>query len=735
MKHFLTFLLIPTALFAQVDKPIPTRLFDETEWDYGLPELWYEECDPCVEKVCPLDLPCPENFGHVEANLIDPVFRDGMLTTNQGGVLKAPKIRIQAKNISYITQPRRDPPLCNVSCEGDLLIEYGCWVITADAIFYDFLSETGYILNGNTASLPWFIGGREMTIDSGGELIVHDGFITTSEGKGQKDPCVCAKRLTLTKNRVVAASSVHFKVMKASWLYLPKVKMNLKKLSRSPLSVKFGWGRFMDPYLSLVYNFMDWNDFKAMARLDGFFRHGVGVGIDTLFDPEWSDAALYTRNYWVHDLAIDDPTTRNRWRYQGTYANRHWEEALTIKAQYDFVSDGQMAYTYRTKDFDLKTAGATKILVRNQEDDFIANLQAVIQVNRFQSVNQQLPSYTLNVKPKEMGSTGIIYSGEATAAYLNYVFSNQVTPRTNFNGGRFSACPNFARPFKSRFGTATPSAGVIAIYYLGSPGANQVGQAVGKFGLDLDSSLHKNFGFLKHVAEPYMHYSYYTNPASNLDEHFIFSIDDGLTRLNQLRFGFANSFYLKKYCPQTWLWFDVWANAFFNQSALPVAIPTGFFDMDFRPIPWMTFSVRSGYSFAYHNPYYLSSYLDWTLNENFAVGFGYRARSRYYIRKEDFNNFMIDVTRTAEEILATPLSDRRQIFLFRTFIRPLPGITAKFDMRNGWNRVNQGPFAEYKLDLGTVLFQHWAFNFVIEHNEADMRYSCSLQLPPPPPTR
>ena len=735
MKRLLTFLLIPMTLFGL-----------ESDWDYGLPELWNEECDPCIERppCCP---PCPDELDRVEAHLKDPVYKDGILTTDEGGTLKGPKIRIQAKHIRYVTQPKQDPPLCNVYCEGDLLIDYGPWVITADAIFYDFMSETGYILNGQTASLPWFVGGREMTIDSGGELIVHDGYITTSEGKDQKDPCVCAKRLTLTKNRVASASHVRIKVMDTTLLWLPKMKLNLKRLSRSPFSVKFGWGRFMDPYLSVLYNFLDWNDLKAWGRVDGFFRHGVGLGIDGMFDPSWSDAAIYMRNYWVHDLAIDDPEKRERWRYQGTYANRHWDKKLTIKAQYDFVSDGQMAYTYRTKDFDLKTAGSTKFLIRNEEDDYLAFLEGLIQVNRFQSVNQRLPLFTFNLRPGEFGRSGIIYSGDFTAGYLNYVFSSDVTPRTNFNGGRLSACPNFARPFKSRYGTLTPHAGMIGIWYFNDRTTTtteneileidreQVGQVVGKFGVDLDTSLHKHFGCLKHVAEPYIHWTYYTVPESPLEDHYIFSIDDGLRLLNQVRFGVSNSFYLKRCCPDCWLWFDVWANAFFNQTALPVAIPTGFFDMDFKPVSWACFAIRSGYSFAYHNPYYLNAYLDWTLNENFAMGFGYRARSRYYIRKEDFFNFMLDVTRTADELLQTPLSDRRQIFLFRTFLRLAPGITAKFDMRNGWNRVNQGPFAEYRLDLGTTLFQHWAFNFVIEHNEADMRYSCSLQLPAPPPKR
>lgn len=724
MRKLVFGFLISAALFAD-------------ELDVDLPDLWYEECETCVPKP-----PCP-CFDQVEARLRFPEYKEGVLTTEEGGVLTGKNIRIQARRIVYTKQERHDPPLCNVYCEGDLLIDFKGWTLSADAIFYDFMTDTGYLLNGRTASPPWFVGGREMCIDSNGELIVIDGYITTSEGKDQRDVQVLAKKLILTRNRIASVNNAQVRILNTPVMWLPKLKLNLKKLGRSPFGVRFGWGRFMDPYLSVIYNFLDWNDLKAMARIDGFFRHGVGAGIDTQFDPAWSDAAFYTRNYWVHDLAIDDPSTRNRWRYQGTYANRHWDDSLTIKAQYDFVSDGQMAYTYRTKDFDLKTAGSTQFEIRKKEPEYIANLFSVIQVNRFQSVNQQLPSFLFNLHPVEIPKTGIIVDGDFTASYMNYVFSTDVTPRSNFNAGRVSACPTLSRPFQTNSSSITPFVGLIAIYYSDSPASNQVGQAVGKFGVNAETSLYNTYGCVKHVMEPYVHYTYLSEPASNLPNHYIFSIDDGLNRLNQLKFGLEHSFFTKKGCLDRKLWFDVWANAFFNQTALPVSIPTGFFDLEYKPIPAIAFAVRSGYSFAYHNPYYLNSSFDWTFNENFAIGLAYRGRSRYYIRKEDFNNFILDVTRTADELLATPLSDKRQTFLFRTFIRPIPEVSAKFDLRYGWDRVvgsatgpqKQDNYWEYRLDLATILFQHWIFNFVIEHNESAMRYSCSLKLPPPPPTK
>ncbi|MFN0065917.1 MAG: hypothetical protein ACKVOH_06745 [Chlamydiales bacterium] len=700
-----------------------------------LPEIWDTNCSaPCTPVT-----PCPLPVGteRIEAHFLNPHYCDGVLTTDQGGVLTGKELHIQARKFVYTRKMDATPPLCSVYCEGDLFIDFKGWVLTADAIFYDFISETGYLLNGKTASPPWFVGGKEMQIGPGGKLRVLDGYITTSEGKDQRDLLILTRDLVLNQNQIASAKGVHFKLFDNTLFWLPYMKLNLnKRLNRSPFAIKFGWGRYLDSHVSLLYNFLNYNDLKGTARLDGFFKHGLGAGIDTFYNPKWRYTEFYTRNYWAHDLAIDDPQTRDRYRFAGTFFDRYFYDTLSVKALYDFVSDGQMAYDFRTRDYDLKTAGDTCLNIRHENPKWIANLFSRVQVNSFQSVNQELPSFYLHLHPYEIPSTGVVVESDLSAAYLDYVFSDDVSPRRNFHGGRIATTPNIYRPFAVGPVTATPLAGLIGIYYTNSPGRGDVGQLLGKFGCSLETEASRTFGCVRHIMEPYVHYTYLTKPRVSLPDHYIFSIADGWNQLNQIRFGWKNSFFLKsKRGIHRFFWYDIWANAFLGASTLPNAIPTGFFDCEIRPIRPLSFNLVSGYSFAFHNPYYLNAHLDWTFSEHFAVGFGYHGRSRYYIRKADFYNFILDVTRSPASILASPLSDRRQTFLFRTFVRPTPDLTAEFDLRRGWDRPNQPTYLEYMLNLGTVLFQHWRFNFIIEHREADMRYSLSLKLDPGAPSK
>ena len=106
--------------------------------------------------------------------------------------------------------------------------------------------------------------------------------------------------------------------------------------------------------------------------------------------------------------------------------------------------------------------------------------------------------------------------------------------------------------------------------------------------------------------------------------------------------------------------------------------------------------------------------VDWTVSENVALGIEYRHRSRFDWRKADFYNFILESTRTQAELLASPLSDRRDTLLFRLFTRLTPIWTAKFDLRHGWHREFQGPYFEYQIEMYRIIFQHWKLCFKYE---------------------
>ncbi|MCH9625235.1 MAG: LPS-assembly protein LptD [Chlamydiales bacterium] len=704
------------------------------ELTFDPPMIWDADCDPC-RPVEPLPYPIYEiDNQNVIVDLVDPIYENGVLTTESGGILTAPGLRIQAQHITYIRNDEGDEPIFTVTCEGNLLVDYKEWVLVGDSLYYDFTTNRGYLTNGRTSVPPWYIGGAEVLLIENGELIILDGFLTTSDGEVE-DVVIRSPKIHLTHDKVVTASHINLRIQKVPIAWWPKLNMDLKNIGQSPFAVRFGWGGFLGSHLSLLYRFLSWGDLTATARIDGFIGKGLGGGIETIYDPKWRPTKFYSRSYYASDIPLDDPQRRNRYRFQGTYSDKFY--GTSIKGIYDFVSDAKMASDYQTKDFDLKTAGRTQLEMRKATNAWIANLFTRVRVTNFQSVNQELPSLQLHWHTFEIPHTGILVENTFKASYLSYVFSDDIKKASDFGSSRVATHPFFYRPFYLGPLTLTPEAGFVGIGYNNSPNqGGTAGLAFGEFGLKLESAISKSTSRWKHVAEPYLHYNYLTAPSVPLDRHYIFTINDGWDRYNVIRFGMRNSLFIQSVCGiERPLWIDLWANAFINTPTIPLTIPRGYLNLEWQPFERIYCHLEGGWLFFKQKLDYYNARVDWTVGQNLAFSAEYRHRSKYDWRKADFYNFMLESVREQQELLDSPLSDKRDTALFRIFTRINPDWTAKFDMRYGWNREVQDHYLEYQIEATTLIFQHWRLTFIYDKREADNRYSVSFLLDPGPPPK
>lgn len=665
-------------------------------------------------------------------DLRNPTYEEGVLSTEEGGVLQATNLRVQAEKITYIRQPDHDPPICSVSCSGNLLVDYGPWVLIGESFFFDFITERGYLTCGKTASPPWYMGGKEILLLEGGTVVLKGAYITTSEGE-QKDLLLEAEQITLNPDRLLCARNIRLRVNQVPLMKLPKIELDLNSIGRSPFALRFGWGGFLGSHLSLLYQFLAWRDLTATARIDGFFGKGVGGGIETAYDPKFRPTQFYTRNYYAYDIPLDTPQRKNRYRFQGTYYDKFY--GMTVDGMYDVVSDALMAADYQTRDFELLTAGRTQIEFRKQECGWIANLFTRLRVNDFQSVNQELPSLQLHLHPFEIPHTGIIAENHFQAGYLDYVFSDDVVNGNDFSSFRVAAHPFFYRPYLFGPVNVTPEAGFIGVGYTSTPDeGGPAGLALGEFGLEINTAFSKCTPYWKHVLEPYAHYQFLTLPTVGVGQHYIFTIRDGLSRFNVVRMGVRSSFFTKiGGCIQRPIWMDLWTNAFIDTPTLPT-FPKGYLKLEWDPFSRMHFVLWGGWNFEENLLDFYNTRVEWTLGEWTALSLEYRHRSAFDWRKADFYNFMLESVRTQRELLLSPLSDRRDTLLIGVFVRVTPDLSFKLDLRHGWNRIGQPPYTEYQIEMGTVLFEHWKVRAIYEKRESDNRYSISMQLNPGPPS-
>lgn len=684
-----------------------------------------ETCPTCA----PL-FPLLEEQGIV-IDLKDPCYEDGVLITDQGGILTARDLRIQARCIRYIHRSEQEAPECTVFCEGDLLIDYGPYALVGESFTYNFVTHTGTLFWGKTARPPWYISGERVDFCANGDLRVFNATITTCED-GSEDLAFSAKEISLSKDRALSASSISFHADQLPLFWLPFLHLNLARGYSSPFAFQFGWGGFLGTHLGARYQFLDWKEWEAYARLDGYIGRGLGGGIESAYAPKGRCTQLYTRSYFAHDISIDDPSKRDRYRFQGTFYDNYFEECTSVGATYDVVSDAEMAADYQSDDFALNAADRTAFFVRHEDPYWIVRLFSRIRANAFQSVNQELPTLMFRFHPIDIGC-GLLADNYVKASYLDYVFSDDIVLARDFRAGRLEVRPHLLWPFSLGAFTVTPEAGWIGICYSDSPEGGPVGQSIVSVGANLESTLSRLYGSCIHTLVPYLAYQYLTVPESPLDQHYLFTIEDGYVQYNILRFGMRSLLLpLGESCCFP-LRCDLWANAFFDTPTLPFMVPRAYLTAEWQPCARMKSTFEGIWDIQQRTLDALNVRALWTVSEDFAFSFEVRHRSRFEWRKADHSSFLLDSARSIPELLASPLSDRRSTYLFTSFFRLNPDWEGQVSLKYGWNRPLQPDYIEYQAEVSRYLTAHLRLKFLYEKRTEDHRFLCSVKFDPGPP--
>jgi len=679
-----------------------------------LPQIWDTNCHPCLP-------PCPLVVDEEEAivvDLQDPVYEGGILSTDQGGVLTTKNLRIQARHITYNQQ--------TVACHGDLLIDLCGQLFIGDSLSFDFTTQSGVILCAKTAYFPWQVRGERILIYGDGHFVVENGLLTTSEGD-RSEVALVAKRMRINPSRVLTCSSVKAKLCNKTVFALPAFTFDLTTLRPPPIQMGVGWGGYLGTYLSLRYHLLRLANFNGYLRLDGFLDHGMGVGAETDYNPSAAPASFYTRNYWVHDIAIDDPRKRDRYRFQGSYYNAFFQNQTTLSAVYDVVSDAQMAADYQRDSFELNPAHKSELFLHHKRTNYLANLTFDVRVNSFQTVNQKLPEFEFNLHPVTLPYTNIIFENSFKISHLNYVTSSQLINQTTFSATRFETNPRLYMPVHMGPLTITPDVQFIGIGYSDSPQNQTSNQILFDLSCDAQTSLFCRYSWGKHLVRPYARYTHLTSPSTSLNEHFIFSLEDGYQRLDLLRFGLYNLL-TTRFCYRP-LSVDIWSNAFFNPISDITVIPKSYFQLQWLLFPTLSLHLDTAMNYQRDCQLdYLKTGARITLSENSALNVSFNKHSRYDWRKADFYNFILDAVRDEQELLDSQLSDRRHTFLLDFFWRINPDWDIKLALRQGSNYSDKNSFFEYEIASSAMVLPHWRLHFNYQKREVDNRFKFSLKL-------
>jgi hypothetical protein len=637
--------------------------------------------------------------GETIVDLRNPTYVNGILYTNQGGVIQNKDIRIQAKTIQYF----RRGDVHKIEAEGELLIQYKNRVFVGSELEYDFNTKSGIVYDGKTFSSIWYVGGDILELTPDGNYKVTNGFITTCENIDSSWD-LHAGRVSATKDDLVEAKKVTVRTFKVPTLWLPNFRINLRKFKEPIFRYDLKWDSGMGPRAGIRYQLYSWRDFAFYGRVEYRWRVGWGGAIETDYQPSDSSTVFITKSYLAKDRLESAPNPARRYRVQGLFSTESKDKRTTAKLTWDKYSDVRMPGDFHSNDFEVNTAKKTLLHLNHRACNYVASFKFRPRANPFESIKQDLPTMILAIRPLQLGTSGIYSSNYLKASYLDFVYSDQLSTKlSSYHSPRIEFREKFYRPYHFNALTITPELGGVGIFYGNSPSssAKWVGTLI--YGAKAMARGVKQYPHYKHQIVPYAQFIGYSNPTVKPDNHYIFSIQDGYDKLNQLKAGVRSLLFSKKR-PNKEASFtaDLYVNAFFADFAIPQLIPYGYLNLAWR-IPSLHFTWENAWNFRHSTLQHTNARLLWTVNENIAFSLEGRYRSRYDWRKADHESFFLDVSRREGQLLQSPLSDRRITFLTNAFFRLTPFWECHIQSHHGFFRINESPYNEIKINLYTWL--------------------------------
>lgn len=676
----------------------------------------------------------PAEDQSVTVDLRNPNYKNGILFTDQGGVIRSKDLRIQAKSIQYTHKTEDGKPIHRIEAEGDLMIQYLGKVYVGSELEYNFLTKTGTVYDAKTFATLWYVGGDQIQLNPDGSYKAQNAFFTTCENTDSTWD-IHAGRIHLHKNDLLEAKKVRFRLFRMSTFWLPSFKINLKKFKEPILRYTINWDK-KGPKASVRYQFFSWKDLALYGRLDYQIKTGFSGAFETEYFPNDKKLTFVTRSFLGSDRLENALDKQRRYRLQGAWNAESRSGKTNTTLTWDKYSDVRMPSDFKSEDFEVNTAKRTLFYVHHQEPGAITSLKVRPRVNSFESIKQDLPTLFFSARPNTLGKSQIMYDLWAKASYLDFVYSDQlVHSLPSMCSSRVEIKPTLYRPFHIGPICLTPYAGLVGIFYGSSATGQSRGLVTCSYGGSIMTEIKRDFATIRHSIQPYLNYYGLSHPTVASNDHYIFSIQDGYAKLNQLQIGIRQLIFSKKHpSSDARMTLDLYTNAFFLEKKIPQTLPRLYLLWGWS-YPSFELSFHNCWNFRHQVLDFSNSRFRITVNENAAFTLDLLYRSRYDWRKADHENFIVDVTRSESELLDSPLSDRRLSVLTNAFFRLTPFWECRLQSHHGFLREKQdyNPprahlYNEFKIDLFTYLSTNWKLRLSYSHTIKDDRVTAGISL-------
>ena len=447
-------------------------------------------------------------------------------------------------------------------CEGNVKITQPGAVFTGQKVEYDFINETGRVINGDIEANPFYASAKSVDKVSLDKVILKGGEFTTCDLENPHYR-IEAKEITLYIDDKVVAKHVLFYVGKIPILYIPYYIQPIRDL-KTKINVLPGYKDEWGYYVLSSYRYYFNDNSKGYLKLDYREKRGLAGGIDYSYDVDKLGKGLARFYYGQENNALTIKKSgkiEDRWRVQ--YRHRiDLAPRTTGIIEINKLSDRDIIKDYFYKEYEEGNNAPNYISIINAERNYNFEILIKKRINDFFTVTQKLPEVTLEINNQKLGDTFFYYENDIT--FTN--FSKQYDDELNQNDENvirldtYNSLSYLARLLPGVF--ATPYIATRQTFYSRNKwGNHNLLRNIYEYGINFTTKLYKVFDFqsqmvdvtqLRHVFSPTIGFHHRNQPSISPSNLFQLDAIDSIDYDNSISFLVENKLQTKRKSGDGW---------------------------------------------------------------------------------------------------------------------------------------------------------------------------------------
>jgi len=485
-----------------------------------------------------------------------------------------------------------------VYATGNVIFERNGRIWKGDELHYNFKTQQGDFGEFRAFMDPLYLIAEDSERKSEDEIVLEHARITTCEGE-RPTAYARARKADIIGQKTVRAHNVVFFLGPIPVFYAPFFTFNTER--KTNIDFLPGYRSTWGFYALSAYNYKIYDPIGLVGatRVDYRTDRGWGFGQDF----KWTETNKYMNgkflSYYIDDQQPFRDENEKKERPELTDTGRYrlklqhtenFTDRDYVRINFGYLSDPYVLEDFFTEEYQYTAEPETRASLTHRGDKFTAGILVDKRLNDFYTHVDRLPELTLDFRRQPIADSGLYYQGNNAGAYLKLLHKelddskdydvmrldtdNQLyyparffgflnmTPRAGYRGTYYSKTVKVVDKTTTRSVTTQVVTGGVTNDVVTTTNVTEQVVENGKadirnvyqlgllnsfkaFKVFIEPSADGNGG-LRHVAEPYVDYTFQPRPNLEPKDLFYFDKTESVDRFHAIQVGMRNKLQTKR---------------------------------------------------------------------------------------------------------------------------------------------------------------------------------------------